>query len=206
MWLLVWLFSSLSILSFGQEVRAVEKLSRVVNTDEYDEASPVISLDGHSLYFTRTGSPDFVRSLIIDGEDISTTLKESAYRTTLSGIYSQLAGRYVRDPYLSPLQSGHIGCNRFLWHDRFCDSRRVPPLNNALPNSVMSGAADSSTLVVINQFYESGSMYEGFSTVEIDSVGNFSFPRPLHIYDFYNLSDNVNLAMNRHGLIMIFVY
>ncbi len=186
----------------SQEMQDVEKLGIEVNTDEYDEASPVISLDGVSMYFTRTGSPDFARTLLYGGEDISTTLSESAYRKTLSDIYSQIAGKPVRDPYLSTYNQDifvAMGSNGKI------DSviHPGPPLNNALPNGVMSGSADSGSLVVINQFYESGSMYEGFSTVEVDSLGSFSFPRPIHIYDFYNRSDNVNLAMNRHGMIMI---
>jgi len=187
---------------FGQEVRDVEKLYKVINTEEYDEASPVISLDGNSLYFTRTGSPDFSRTLIFNGEDISKTLRESEYRKTLSEIYSQLAGKPVQDPYLSPYNQDIFIA---MLSNSTVDSVVHPsqPLNNALPNGVMSGSADTGTLVVINQFYESGSMYEGFSTVDIDSSGNFSFPRPLHIYDFYNRSGDVNLAMNRHGMIMI---
>ena len=186
----------------GQELQDVEKLGRAINTEDYDEASPVISLDGNSLYFTRTGSPDFIRTLIYDGIDISTSMLESEYRKTLSEIYSQLAGKPVRDPYLSIYNQDiyiAMGSNGKI------DSviHPGPPLNNALPNGVMSAAADTASIVVINQFYESGSMYEGFSTVEVDSFGNFSFPRPLHIYDFYNRSGNVNLAMNRHGMIMI---
>ncbi len=191
-----------SVPSFGQEMQEVEKLGKTVNTDAYDEASPVISLSGNSLYFTRTGSPDFIRTLIYNGEDISTTLGESEYRKTLADIYSQLAGKPVRDPYLSTYNQDIFIA---VVSNGKVDSVRHPgqPLNNALPNAVMSGSADSGSIVVINQFYESGSMYEGFSTVDIDSCGNFSFPRPLHIYDFYNRSDNVNLAMNRHGMIMI---
>jgi OmpA-OmpF porin, OOP family len=191
-----------SIPAFSQEVRDVEKLDSAINTDEYDEASPVISLDGNSLYFTRTGAPDFIRTLIYDGVDISTTLKESEYRRTLSEIYTQLAGRPIRDPYLSPYNQDILIAKS---SNGSVDSvvHPGPPLNNALPNSVLSASADTGTLVVINQFYESGSMYEGFSTVDVDSLGAFSFPRPLYLYDFHNLSDNVNLAMNRHGLIMI---
>jgi outer membrane protein OmpA-like peptidoglycan-associated protein len=201
-WALTMLFAVWSSPLPGQELRDVEKLNNTVNTDEYDEASPVISLDGNSLYFTRTGSPEFIRTLVVDGEDISATLKESEYRKILSDIYSQLAGKPIRDPYLSPYnQDIYIA----LSSNGKIDSVIHPgePLNNAFPNSVMSGSADTGTLVVINQFYESGSMYEGFSTVDVDSSGSFSFPRPLHIYDFYNRSDNVNLAMNRHGMIMI---
>ncbi len=201
-WAMTLLFLILSFPALSQETQDVEKLEGAVNTDKYDEASPVISLDGNSLYFTRTGSPDFIRTLIYNGEDISTTLRESEYRKTLSEIYSQLASKPVRDPYLSPYNQDILIA---MSSDGKIDSVIHPgsPLNNALPNSVMSGSADTNTIVVINQFYESGSMYEGFSTVNIDSLGNFSFPRPLYIYDFYNRSDDVNLAMNRHGMIMI---
>jgi len=207
-WTVAFLCVILSIPAWAQEVNEVqemqdvEKLGPAINTEEFDEASPVMSLDGHSLYFTRTGSPDFIRTLIYNGEDISITLRESEYRKTLSEIYTQLAGRPVRDPYLSAYnQDVYIG----MVTDGTIDSviHPGPPLNNALPNGVMSASADTNTLITNNQFYESGSMYEGFSTVQIDTLGNFSFPKPLFIYDFYNLSDNVNLAMNRHGQIMI---
>ncbi len=188
--------------TYAQIFQDVEKLGIRVNTEEYDEASPVINLAGDRLYFTRTGSPDFERGIYENGEDISDGLAESAYRRLLSDIYSQIAGKPVRDPYISPYnQDIHIGRIRMdrvdsVWHPGY-------PINNALPNSVLSAAGDSSQLVLLNQFYSSGSMYDGISGVMIDSVGGFSFPEPIHFYEFYNLSGNLNLALNRHGTVMV---
>ena len=78
-WVMALLFLTVGFPAFSQEVQDVEKLDKKVNTEEYDEASPVISLDGRSLYFTRTGSPDFTRNLIFNGEYISSTLCEIEY-------------------------------------------------------------------------------------------------------------------------------
>ena len=180
----------------------VEKLGIRVNTEEYDEASPVVNLAGDRLYFTRTGSPDFERGIYENGEDISEGLAESAYRRLLSDIYSQIAGKPVRDPYISPynqdIHIGRINMERVdsVWHPGY-------PINNALPNSVLSAAGDSSQLILLNQFYSSGSMYDGISEVKVDSAGEFSFPEPIHFYEFYNLSGNLNLALNRHGTVMV---
>ena len=186
----------------SQEMQDVQRLEFGINTDEFDEASPLVSLDGRYLYFTRTGSPDFDRTLIVDGEDISGQLSESAYRRKLSQVYSQIAGHPVRDPYLS-------GFNQDIFVARCIEGvfdtvmHPGPPLNNALPNSVLSVAADTTSMVILNQFFENGSMYEGFSTVERDSMGGYSYPRPLHIYDLQNLSGDVNLAMNLYGTVMV---
>ena len=193
---------TVSIDLMAQQFKDFEKLGIRINTEEYDEASPVINLAGDRLYFTRTGSPDFERGVYENGEDISQGMAESAYRRLLSDIYSQIAGKPVRDPYISPYnQDIHVGRIR---HDRV-DSVWHPgyPINNALPNSVLSASGDSSSLMLLNQFYSSGNMHEGVSQVRVDSAGGFEFPEPVHFYEFYNRSGDLNLALNRHGTVMV---
>jgi hypothetical protein len=142
----------------------LEKLSSAINTDGYDEGSPVLSADGKLLYFTRSGYPDFERTLVKDGTDVSKTYAEHDYRNVLSLIYSEISNKNITEPYASAFNQdiwiahmdGDVISN--VTHPGF-------PINNALPNSVLSTRLDSNELVVINQFYRDGTMYEGFSSV-----------------------------------------
>jgi outer membrane protein OmpA-like peptidoglycan-associated protein len=184
------------------EMMPLEKLPPMINSDDYDEGSPVISLDGRSLYFTRSGSPDFERTLVQDGMDISSTYAENDYRILLSSIYSEIASEDITEPYQSPF-------NQDIWIAQIRNDTVVNvthpgfPINNALPNSVVSARLDSHELVVINQFYSDGSMHEGFSIVHSGFDKLFSFPKPLHIYNFYNNSSDVNLTLSTRGQVMI---
>lgn len=184
------------------EMMPLEKLPPQVNTVDYDEGSPVLSMDGKTLYFTRSGSPDFERTLLQDGMDISTTVAESDYRNMLSSIYSEISEQQITEPYTSAF-------NQDIWIAQL-DNDTIAhvhhpgfPINNALPNSVLSTRLDSNKLVVINQFYKDGSMYEGFSSVQKAPGRVFTFPEPLHIYNFYNISSDVNLALSSWGQVMI---
>ena len=86
----------------------MEKLGASINSDRYHEASPILSLDGKTLYFTRTGAPDFVRTLINDGEDLALTSSEAVYQSRLSSIYSEIANTHIADPVNS-------GFNQDIW-------------------------------------------------------------------------------------------
>ena len=75
-----------------EELMPLEKLPPSVNTDNYDEGAPVLSLDGHSLYFTRSGSPDFERTLIKEGRDMWVSNSEDDYKVILSSIRRSQTG------------------------------------------------------------------------------------------------------------------
>jgi hypothetical protein len=112
----------------------VEKIHEGINSSKYDEITPVISIDGKTLYFTRVGSPDFCRTISVDGKDIAPDYNIRAYEQILSSVYGQIIGS---DVVLNPFQSD---LNQDIW---FAETQRTPfdrilhpdaPLNNALPN------------------------------------------------------------------------
>ena len=194
-------FTSTSFI-FGQETNALEKLPPSINTPEYDESAPVISLDGKKLFFTRTGYPDFNRTLIDDNIDLSKTYSKEEYDQKLASIYQALGAKYVINTSTSKL-------NQDIWYANMEDSLSMIivhpgyPANNALPNSFVSTGIDSNAYLSINQFFEDGSMYAGFSTIYQYKNGNFSFPEPIHIYNFELKSGDVNLSMSRDGDILV---
>ncbi len=180
----------------------IEKLPSSVNTDTHDESAPVLSKDGSRLFFTRTGYPDFEATLVNADGQILTDKNEESYQFRLAEIYSQIAGFPIEDPYSSVY-------NQDIWMvDVVQDSIRNAihpgyPLNNALPNSLVSTSMKQDEYVIINQFYEDGSMYAGFSRVEILKDGTHSFPQPMHIYGFNTSSSDVNLTMSPGGIVLI---
>jgi outer membrane protein OmpA-like peptidoglycan-associated protein len=185
-----------------EELMPLEKMPYPMNTDAYDEGGPILSMDGMSLYFTRSGSPDFDRTLLKEGLDVWTTHPEHEYKDVLGAIYSEISNRHIAEPYSSQF-------NQDIWIAHFAADTLTHvthpgfPINNALPNSVVSARLDTNQLVVINQFYSDGSMYEGFSSVSGGFDDMFNFPEPLHIYNFYNISSDVNLALSTRGQVMI---
>jgi len=98
MWILVIISIQLSPAQFR-----LEKLGPEINTSLYDEISPVVSRDGRTLYFTRTGSPEFNRTLIQEEVDLSKTLSESDYIQVLKEVYSEIANKKIESPASSSI-------------------------------------------------------------------------------------------------------
>ncbi|HZV69869.1 MAG TPA: OmpA family protein [Saprospiraceae bacterium] len=186
--------------SYGQG--ELEKLPSTVNTMAYDESSPVLSKDGTRLFFTRTASPDFNHDIMNDDGQLSSNNEDEIYHQRLSTIYSQIAGRTIHDPT-------HSVYNQDIWYASISDdtirSTYHPgyPLNSALTNSLVSTGMNPEEYVIINQFYEDGSMYAGFSRVNILNNGEQSFPKPMYIYEFEADSSDVNLTMTPRGHVLV---
>jgi len=194
-------FSSMNAAS-GQDFR-LEKLPEFINSN-FDEITPVPSRDGQTLYFTRVGYPEFDHTLFIDSVDQYKTLGPEKYLNVLAGVYSQIAGSPVYNTERSPfnqdvwIASGDsIGTFDNVSHPGF-------PLNNALPNSVVTITPDPNVFYVINQFDRRGNMQRGFSTVRrtTDSTG-WSFPTPVDIADYYTITSDVSLTMSFDGEVLI---
>jgi OOP family OmpA-OmpF porin len=184
------------------QMHPLEKLNNKINTAKYDEINPVISKDGKTIYFTRVGYPDFNRTLIDNYNDLSLTLSYAQYQKELNAIFQSLTNKPVSDASKSRF-------NQDIWIASWSngDFNKIDhpdyPLNSALPNSVCSLTPELNELVIINEYYQDGSMYKGFSTTKLIGNGNWSFPTPLLIYDYHNLSDEVNLNMSEDGSIII---
>ena len=176
----------------------VSKLNNQINSKQYDEISPVISIDGKTLFFTRIGSPDFEHTLILDGVDIATQLNPTEFNHKLSAIYSKIAGRTIFDPVSSTF-------NQDIWVAKsitgvFEDVQHPPyPINNALPNSVTAITPSGNEVVVINRFHENGGMDKGFSLSRKTKEGNWTFPESMNIENYFNTNSDVNLAMSADG-------
>ncbi len=177
----------------------VEKLPGRINSANYDETNPVVSRDGKTLYFTRVGYPGFKRTLYENGKDLSVDLKPVEYEKRLRRIYTELADEQVDDP-------GRSSFNQDIWIARSLDDREFSqiehpdyPVNNALPNSVCSLTPDPDAVVVINEFYQDGSMFKGFSTLKQRSDGSWEHPRPMHIYEMSDYAADVNLFLSQDG-------
>jgi outer membrane protein OmpA-like peptidoglycan-associated protein len=185
---------------FGQG--EIEKLPPSINSDEFDESSAILSRDGTRLFFTRTASPDFEPTMMDENGQLVSNKDDSFYQQRLSLIYSQIAGKTIKDPI-------HSEYNQDIWITSIIEDSIIGvvhpgyPLNNALTNSLVSTGASPDEFVVINQFFEDGSMYGGFSRVNISEDGQHNFPQPMHIYDFEVNSSDVNLTMTPSGHVII---
>lgn len=184
------------------KMHTLEKLNTGINTEAYDETNPVVSKDGLTIYFTRVGHPNFNRTLMDDNTDLSTTLSFADYQQELSSIYRTISGKPVRD-----VSSNNF--NQDIWIARWQkgDFNNIEhpdyPLNSALPNSICSLTSDPNKFIIVNEFYKDGSMYRGFSTIQDLGNGNWSFPKPLFIYDYFTQGNEVNLTMDEDGRIII---
>ncbi|MBK7938828.1 MAG: OmpA family protein [Lewinellaceae bacterium] len=186
----------------GQEFQ-LDKLPPFINSS-FDEITPVPSRDGQTLYFTRVGFPEFDHTLFIDSVDQFKFLPTEKYPAILAGVYSQIAGAPVYNTERSPfnqdvwIASGDsVGTFDKVTHPGF-------PLNNALPNSLVTITPDPNVFYVINQFNRRGDMQRGFSAIRrtTDSIG-WSFPTPVEIKDYYTITSDVSLTMSFDGQVLI---
>lgn len=196
------LVSLVHITTYGQEEWFLERLNNKVNTDQYDELSPVVSRDGHSLYFTRVADPLNSRILMENGRDYSYHIDAGMYNKKVCHIFSQLEGKQVTDPSRSDFnQDVWVAESEEFEFDKVY--RPDYPLNSALPNSLCSLTPHDRTYVVINQFTETGQMRGGFSTIKQMLDGTWEFPKPIAITSFYTSSPDVSLSMTPDGDVMI---
>jgi outer membrane protein OmpA-like peptidoglycan-associated protein len=180
----------------------LEKLPSSVNTDRYDETTPVLSRKGDKLFFTRTADPEFEPSLVDESGQITSNKQDLLYQGRLATIYSEIAGQPVTDPASSVY-------NQDIWFvtlDEDTIGEAVHPgypLNNALPNSLVSVGILPDEYVLLNQFYEDGSMNAGFSRVSIGDDGIYLLPQPMYIYQFDLTGSDVDLTMTPDGHILV---
>lgn len=177
--------------SFAQ---GLEKLNANINTRQYDEISPVLSRDGHTLYFTRVGSPDFDKNMLLDGVNIYQA-NPGDYSRMLQEVYFQLSGKFLPDPSKSDF-------NQDIWiaesESAFFDKVFHPPypLNNAFPNSICAATSQPNQYIVINQFPKEGGMRKGFSFVWQRLDGSWTLPEAMPIKNYYTEGPVVNLALS----------
>lgn len=188
--------------SFVVAQHSLVKYDYPINTNEYDEISPVFSFDQDILFFTRIGSPDFDKTLLIGGSDMYTALSPDDYDNTLKKVYSQIASAPVENVESS-------GFNQDIWV-LYVDSLAKPldlshpghPLNNALPNSICTRYDDHNRFILVNRFEKEGGLDTGFSVSQMKK-DSFSFPEPLQIDNFYTQSLQVNITSSRDQKILI---
>ena len=180
----------------------IEKLPANINSEKYDEITPVISMDGKTLYFTRVGSEDFNQTLWQNGEDASEHMRYRDIIYNMRLIYSEIAGHYIEDPV-------HSDYNQDIWvaetieqpFDRIVHPTK--PLNTALPNSICSLTPDANAFVVINQFSREGGMNKGFSIVHHNADNSWSDPEPMRIDNNDVVSSAISLTMSTDGSVLI---
>jgi outer membrane protein OmpA-like peptidoglycan-associated protein len=192
----------INIITLQSQEFKVEKLSSTVNTP-YNEITPVVSRDGSTLYFTRVASPDFNTTLIIEKQDIVSQFGAEVLRQKLTEIFTELGSENVIS---NPENSAF---NQDIWIATM-DTINVKkiehppyPLNNALPNSLVSLTPDPSVFYIINQFDLSGGMKKGFSLIRKNSASDWSFPEPVEIEDYYTITSEVSLTMSFDGQVLI---
>ncbi len=180
----------------------IEKLHDKINTSEFDEISPIISIDGQTLYFTRAGSGDFNKTLWIDGKDVSEDMPYQDLVYHLKNIYSEISGRQISEPVRSDF-------NQDIWYAETVETpldhlvHPPSPLNNALPNSICSLTPDADAFVVVNQFSKDGGMNKGFSIVRHKSDGTWSDPVPMEIDNYDVVSSAISLTMSNDANVLI---
>ncbi len=178
----------------------VERLPEPVNS-AYDEINPVISQDGQTLFFTRSGYPESERYLKSGGIDISGGLSPEAYAQLLRSIYSGIAGYDTGDPFTSSF-------NQDVWIGVLVNGivtgaiHPGPPLNNAYPNTISSLTPDPDVFVVINQYPDTGGVQKGFSLIGRTPAG-WSSPEPITIDDYYTLQPGLTMTMSSDGEVLV---
>lgn len=197
------------ILFLGAELQAqknssdykIIKLPPSINTNNADEISPVVSMDGKTLFFTRAKSEEFNQTIWIDGEDVSVAMKYRDILHNMAKIYTQIAGYTIFDPV-------HSEYNQDIWYAENKDSifdhivHPTQPLNNILPNSICSTTPKPNEYVVINQYSRQGGMSRGFSIVSKNEDHSWSEPQPIIIKNFDATTD-ISLTMSIDGKVII---
>ena len=200
------LLSLLFSLSLTAQDYGLERLPYQVNSNEFDEINPIVSIDGKTLFYTKVGSSDANRTIWFNGRDVSDSLSLEEYYIYLSEIYTDIAGQTIFDPMSSDF-------NQDIWFATtekedlypFMNTQHPPaPLNNGLPNSVCSLTPDPNTFVVVNQFSRDGGMNKGFSLVKRRKDGTFTDPKAMNIEGYEVLNGTaVSLTMSQDGTVMI---
>lgn len=191
-----------SITVNGQSL-ILEKLGSIINTPTYQEINPITDEEGKLLFFTRTGSPEYEKTLIVDGKDLSKELPLTKYQAELATVYQHLGS-----PILSSVHRSAF--NQDVWFARSVDGELFnevkhpgPPLNNALPNSICSYTPEKDVFVIINQFPAEGGMKKGFSTIKMINDSIWESPKPLMIDQFFTESDIISFNMSKNGQVAI---
>lgn len=175
---------------------SLRKLPYPVNTNYHNEVSPVFSIDGGNLIFTRIGSLDYNKTLVIDGVDIFTTFDQETYLNKLTEVFNQISNYQIVDPIPSSFnQDVYVAT---MENDKITEVIHPGyPLNNALPNSICSTFGEGNDeYLLLNEFSANGSMVEGFSTVSLNKNVNSSFPKPIKIIDFKHTGQNINASIS----------
>lgn len=180
----------------------LEKLPPLINSS-YDEITPVPSRDGNSLYFTRVAYPDFNHYLFLDSVDLFRKMKPEKYQRLLANIYSEISNSSISDPERSSF-------NQDVWiaeGDSAAQFTRIQhphePLNNALPNSIVTITPDPNAFYCINQFKPAGDMNKGFSIIRRSNDSTWLFPEPVDIQEYYTITSDVSLTMSFDGQVLI---
>lgn len=169
----------------------IEKLDEKVNTDEFDEIGPILDMDDRTLYFTRIASPDFINEF---GES-----QKNVVQRSISSIFSQIAGKNIEDVSSSEF-------NQDIWIaeiDEYGTTEHIEhpgyPVNNAYPNSVCSIYPKENALVVLNQFFDDGSISEGFSKIKKKGKFKFEKPEPMEVFEYEDTGTDVNVCISQDG-------
>jgi len=215
--ILIWLVVLWWNAGWGFEAKALDltepyppglhKLPGFINTPHGDEIAPIWTRDGNTMYFTRMKDPNFNKTLVYENKDLYKELSYREYTEFVAHLFRELGDEENRkDIYKSPYNQDIF----YVKNDKgkILELIHPPyPLNNALPNSVCAIMPDQRSLVLMNQFYHNGSMYKGFSTSYPVGDQAFSFPEPLHIYDFKERSGtDANLTLSANGEVMILAF
>ena len=142
------------------------------------------------MYFTRVASPDFIKQF--------SDKPLSKMKRSLSSIFTQMAGKkiddiekseYNQDIWIATINEG--GKTENIKHPGY-------PVNNVYPNSVCSYYPKEDALIVLNQFFDDGSISEGFSKIRKDGK-SFGKPIPMDIFEYADFGTDVNMSMSQDG-------
>jgi OmpA-OmpF porin, OOP family len=188
----------LSVWCIGQGFE-IETLEGGLNTKS-DEMSPILLPDGRSMFFTRMGYEIFDHSLMYQGQDLFTSVSYDEYLSTLRQAYLDIGG-----PWDGPIHEAPA--NQDIWYYDL-SKPALPaehlkhPLNNALPNSVLSRTPDPNVYYVVNKLNQAGTIEKGISYIE-RIRDSWSYPSAVEIDDFYTITSEVSLSISYDGKFMI---